>query len=229
MQQDFVQVDVQKCRICPNASSIVDSATFLEFVTPWVFCSNCHQEYQNELRKLILPASKFVLIRPKAVPTWYKKACWELCALDSMFKRLWPVQEKKEIVGVTATVLLSKIYGWLLVFLKQQTQTAYSVEVHSKRERRKVLGGRWFTLRTNWRLAKQIGCPRGYRQCKGQHSLCQVKNTNMVRIMRSCWRQTRNCTKFVSLNTVKGMNMQSVQVEALPYGGNWTIDYATDH
>jgi hypothetical protein len=177
--------DLSKCLII----AIVDSATFLEFVTPWVFCSNCHQEYQNELRKLILPPSLFSFVQrqyPRDTRKQVEALHSQLCALDSMFKRLRPVQEKKAIVGVTATVLLSMIYRLITRFLKQWTQTAYLVEVHSKRERRKVLGGRWFTLRTNWRLAKQIGCPRGYRQCKGQHSLCQVKNTNMVRIMRSC-------------------------------------------
>jgi hypothetical protein len=80
-----------------------------EFIEPWIDCPSCHQLYQNEFAIDI--ATKFVsFVRgqyphdtPKQVEALYLK----LCAFDSMFERLQPVQKRE--AGVTATVMLSLI------------------------------------------------------------------------------------------------------------------------
>jgi hypothetical protein len=106
---------VQKCRICPNASS---NSTLVQHFSNSLrrgyFVQIAIKNIQNELRKLILPPSLFSFVQrqyPRDTRKQVEALHSKLCALDSMFKRLRPVQEKKEIVGVTATVLLSKIYG----------------------------------------------------------------------------------------------------------------------
>jgi hypothetical protein len=80
-----------------------------EFINPWLDCPSCHQEYQNELAVDI--ATEFVLWVRRQYPDDTERQVealhLKLCALDSMFKRLQPVQKKE--TGVTATVLLSLI------------------------------------------------------------------------------------------------------------------------
>jgi hypothetical protein len=80
-----------------------------EFRDPWVACPSCHQEYQNEFRIDI--ASEFVsFVRrhyPRDTEMQVETLYTKLYALNSMFKRLHPVQKRE--AGVTANVLLSMI------------------------------------------------------------------------------------------------------------------------
>ena len=80
-----------------------------EFVQPWETCPNCHQDYQNKLAVDI--ASKFVsFVRrqyPRDTHKQVESLYLKLCALDSMFGMLTPVQMIE--LGVTANVILSLI------------------------------------------------------------------------------------------------------------------------
>jgi hypothetical protein len=81
----------------------------IEFVDPWRLCPSCHQEYQNELAIDI--ATKFVSFvrrqHPNDTQSQVEALFVKLCAFDSMFERLQPVQKRE--AGVTANVLLSLI------------------------------------------------------------------------------------------------------------------------
>jgi hypothetical protein len=81
----------------------------IEFVTPWVICPSCNQEYQNELAVDI--ATKFILFVRRQYPSDTERQVEalnvKLRALNSMIERLQPVQKKK--AEVTANVLLSLI------------------------------------------------------------------------------------------------------------------------
>jgi len=79
------------------------------FRDPWIVCPGCHQYYQNELAVDI--ANEFVPFARRQYPdnTQMKVEALhlKLCALDSMFNMLTPVQMIE--LGVTANVLLSLI------------------------------------------------------------------------------------------------------------------------
>jgi hypothetical protein len=80
-----------------------------EFVKPWETCPGCHQDYQNEFAVDI--ATEFVsFVRRQYSDDTQRQVealGIKLYALDSMFKRLHPVQKRE--AGVTANVLLSLI------------------------------------------------------------------------------------------------------------------------
>jgi hypothetical protein len=80
-----------------------------EFVTPWIDCPSCHQEYQNELSINI--ATEFVSFVRRQYPDNTQRQVEslnvKLCALMDMLDRLLPVQKIE--AGVTANVLLSMI------------------------------------------------------------------------------------------------------------------------
>jgi hypothetical protein len=80
-----------------------------EFVNPWLFCTSCHQEYQNELR--IEVGTKFVsFVRrqyPRDTQRQVEARYMKLFALMKIYDRLQPVQKGE--AGVTANVLLSLI------------------------------------------------------------------------------------------------------------------------
>jgi hypothetical protein len=80
-----------------------------EFVTPWIDCPSCHQEYQNELAIDI--ANEFVLFVRRQYPAdtqmQVESLHVKLGALMKMFDRLTPVQMRE--AGITANVLLSLI------------------------------------------------------------------------------------------------------------------------
>jgi hypothetical protein len=80
-----------------------------ELVQPWETCPSCHQYYQNELAVDI--ASEFVSFIRRTYPDDTRRQVEalhiKLRALDSMFKRLHPVQKRE--LGVTANVILSLI------------------------------------------------------------------------------------------------------------------------
>jgi hypothetical protein len=80
-----------------------------EFVNPWLFCTSCHQEYQNELRIDI--GTKFVsFVRrqyPQDTHRQVEARYMKLFALMKIFNRLQPFQKIE--AGVTANVLLSLI------------------------------------------------------------------------------------------------------------------------
>jgi hypothetical protein len=77
-----------------------------DFQNPWKLCSNCHQEYQNELRIDI--ATEFVsFVRrqyPRDTQMQVEALYNKMMAFTLMFDRLQPVQKKE--AGVTANVLL---------------------------------------------------------------------------------------------------------------------------
>jgi hypothetical protein len=80
-----------------------------EFVKPWIDCPGCHQEYQNELGIDI--ATEFVSFVRRQYPHDTQRQVesldMKLRALNSIFRRLQPVQKRE--LGVTANVLLSLI------------------------------------------------------------------------------------------------------------------------
>ena len=77
-----------------------------EFAKPWQVCSGCHQCYQNELAVDI--ATKCVPFVRRQYPNDTQRQVealhLKLCALDSMFDVLQPVQKRE--AGVTANVIL---------------------------------------------------------------------------------------------------------------------------
>jgi hypothetical protein len=81
----------------------------IEFRDPWMDCPSCHQAYQNELRNDI--ATEFVSFVRRQYPRDTEKQVVslfvKLCAFDSMFERLQPVQKRE--AGVTANVMISLI------------------------------------------------------------------------------------------------------------------------
>jgi hypothetical protein len=80
-----------------------------EFVNQWLFCTSCHQEYQNELRIDI--GTKFVSFVQRQYPQdthrQVEARYMKLFALMKIFNRLQPFQKIE--AGVTANVLLSLI------------------------------------------------------------------------------------------------------------------------
>jgi hypothetical protein len=92
-----------------NKSKRWDGRDRDEFVKPWAFCPGCHQYYQNELAVDI--ASEFVSFVRRQYPhdtqMQAESLYLKMCALDSMFERLQPLQKIE--AGVTANVLLSLI------------------------------------------------------------------------------------------------------------------------
>jgi hypothetical protein len=80
-----------------------------EFVNPWIYCPNCHQDYQNYFAVDI--ATKFVsFVRrqyPEDTPKQVESLHLKLCTLMDVFDRVPPVQKRE--AGVTANVLLSLI------------------------------------------------------------------------------------------------------------------------
>jgi hypothetical protein len=86
-----------------------DGRLMKDFREPWITCPSCHQYYQNELAVDI--ANKFVsFVRgqyPRDTQKQVESLDVKLCAFDSMFKRLQPVQKRE--LGVTANVMLSLI------------------------------------------------------------------------------------------------------------------------
>ena len=80
-----------------------------EFVNPWLFCTSCHQEYQNELRIDI--GTLFVSFVQRQYPQdthrQVEARYMKLFALMKIFDRLQPVQKGE--AGVTSNVLLSLI------------------------------------------------------------------------------------------------------------------------
>jgi hypothetical protein len=92
-----------------NKSKGWDGQDINEFNKPWRVCSNCLQEYQNELAVVI--ASEFAsFVRgqyPKDTQMQVESLHLKLCAFDSMLIR--STAEQKREVGVAANVLLSFI------------------------------------------------------------------------------------------------------------------------
>ena len=86
-----------------------DGRDMNEFRKPWRDCPGCHQEYQNEFAIDI--ATKFVSfvrrLYPSDTESQVEALHLKLRALDSMLKRLQPVQKIE--AGVTANVMLSLI------------------------------------------------------------------------------------------------------------------------
>jgi hypothetical protein len=80
-----------------------------EFTDPWKECPSCHQDYQNKFAVDI--AAKFVSFVRRQFPSdtqgQVEALHLKLCALNSMFERLQPVQKRE--LGVTANVMLSLI------------------------------------------------------------------------------------------------------------------------
>jgi glucose-6-phosphate-specific signal transduction histidine kinase len=81
-----------------------------EFIEPWSDCPSCHQKYQNGFAVDI--ASEFVSFVRRQYPRGDAQSQVEalnlkLYALNSMLKRLQPVQKRE--LGVTANVMLSLI------------------------------------------------------------------------------------------------------------------------
>ena len=80
-----------------------------EFRKPWKTCLCCHQEYQNKLAVDI--ATEFVSFVRRKYPDDTQKQVeafnLKMCAFESMFDRLQPVQKRE--VGDKANVLLSLI------------------------------------------------------------------------------------------------------------------------
>ena len=80
-----------------------------EFVNPWIYCPNCHQDYQNYFAVDI--ATEFVsFVRrqyPEDTPKQVDSLHLKLCTLMDVFDRVPPVQKRE--AGVTANVLISLI------------------------------------------------------------------------------------------------------------------------
>jgi hypothetical protein len=88
----------------------VQASEMNEFREPWERCPNCHQDYQGELAIDI--ANKFVSFVRRQYPDntqmQVEALNAKLGALGSMFGRL-TAEQKRELGGVTANVLLSLI------------------------------------------------------------------------------------------------------------------------
>jgi hypothetical protein len=92
------------------ATKSVHASGMNEFIEPWSDCPSCHQKYQNGFAVDI--ASEFVSFVRRQYPRGDAQSQVEalnlkLYALNSMLKRLQPVQKRE--LGVTANVMLSLI------------------------------------------------------------------------------------------------------------------------
>jgi hypothetical protein len=91
------------------ASISLQAHTAKEAIKPWEICPGCHQKYQHQLRIDI--TTEFVSFIRKQYPRDTQKQVealhLKLCAFDSMFYMLQPVQKRE--AGVTANVILSLI------------------------------------------------------------------------------------------------------------------------
>jgi hypothetical protein len=91
------------------AAKSVQALKTNDFINPWIFCSSCHQYYQNEFRIDI--ATNFVSFVRRQYPhntqLQVESLYAKLAALNSMLEILQPVQKKEAVV--TADVFLSLI------------------------------------------------------------------------------------------------------------------------
>ena len=118
------------------ATKSVQARDMIEFVKPWRVCPSCHQQYQNKFAvDIATDFSSFVLRQyPDNTQSQVEALFLKLCAPNSMFEHLQPVQKSK--LGDTATVMLSLI-DWMRgdasPLPRRYSQfEAYAHEVHGR-------------------------------------------------------------------------------------------------
>jgi len=183
--------------------------TMKEFVTPWIDCPSCHQEYQNELSIDI--ATEFVSFVRRQYPDNTQRQVEslhvKLRALIDMFDRLQPVQKRE--TGVTADVVLSLIDRMKNESPLTRRYSFFAAIAHN------VHGRIAFAEGTDESAKRAVVHFEKCLEVSKVIGRLQNQSMKVAITMRSCWRHPENCTKCVLLNWGKSMDKQFMREEIM--------------